>query len=127
MDSTRQTIMIVDDEEDILSIIQKALEKYGFKVLAFSDSTKALDSFMFDPAPFVLVIGDIRMPGMNGLELSEKIWSIRPEMKVLFMTAYLVEEMNLQNGTLYKRDIIQKPFTIQKICDEVKLRLPATS
>ncbi|HEV8404326.1 MAG TPA: response regulator [Nitrososphaera sp.] len=119
--------MIVDDEEDKLRIIQRALEKYGFKVLALADSVKALDSFMSAPGSFVLVITDIRMPGMNGLELSEKIWSVRPEMKVLFMTTYLAEEMNAKNRALHKRDIIQKPFTIQRICDEVKLRLPATS
>jgi len=118
--------MVVDDEEDILRLIQKALEKYGFAVEALSDSMKALDFYMSSPDSYVLIITDMRMPGMNGLELSEQIWAVRPSMKILFMTAYFAEELNAKNRIIYKRDIVQKPFSLQRICDEVKLRLPAT-
>lgn len=64
---------------------------------------------------------------MNGLELSEKLWSIKPMAKILFMTAFLSEDMSIRGRTIYKRDIVEKPFTIQRICNEVKLRLPETS
>jgi DNA-binding NtrC family response regulator len=118
--------MVVDDEADILHIIQKALEKYGFAVEGYTDSRKALESFTTRPDVYALVISDIRMPGMSGLVLSEKMWSIRPNLKILFMTAYLPEEINIMHDAIYKRDIIEKPFNIHTICDQVKMRLPAS-
>lgn len=120
-------IMIVDDEVDILHVIQKALEKYGFAVEGYTDPRKALESFIARPAAYALVITDIRMPGINGLDLSERMWSIRPNLKILFMTAYLAEEINVMNDAIYKRDIIEKPFNIRTICDQVKMRLPANT
>jgi len=121
-----QRIMVVDDERDILEIIYRALQKYGLRVDAYSDPRKAIQSFKAAPNSYALVITDIRMPGINGLELAEQVWAIREETKILFMTAYLAEEINIQRRTMHKRDIIEKPFTIKTICDQVKLRLPPT-
>ena len=120
--------MVVDDEQDILWIVQRALQKYGFIVEAYSDPLKALESFASSPLDYVLIITDVRMPGMNGFQLAERIRAIQSGTKILFMTAFLAEEINVNNRTtVHKRDIVEKPFTVKTICDQVKLRLPATS
>ena len=123
-----QRIMVADDEQDILWIVQRALQKYGFIVEAYSDPLKALESFASSPLDYVLIITDVRMPGMNGFQLAERIRAIQSGTKILFMTAFLAEEINVNNRTtVHKRDIVEKPFTVKTICDQVKLRLPATS
>lgn len=119
-----RVIMVVDDEPDIATVIQKALKKYNLEVEPFNDPKQALDSFRAHPSGYALVITDIRMPGMSGIELADHIWKVRPEIKVLFMTAYLREVDNTLIPAVHKKNIIEKPAQIQKICDEVKLRLP---
>ena len=120
-------IMVVDDEQDILWIVQRALRKYGFRVEAYSNPSKALESFRLSPKDYILVIADVRMPGMNGFQLAQNMRALREELKILFMTAYLAEEMNISGGiAINKKDIVEKPFSVKTICDQVKLRLPET-
>jgi CheY-like chemotaxis protein len=118
-------IMVIDDEQDILSIIERALKKYGYTIEAFSSPVKALESFMSNPSQYDLVITDIRMPGLSGLELAQRVRQMRQDLKILFMTAYMAEEIRygLPGNMIYKRDVIEKPFNIGRICDEVRLRL----
>lgn len=123
------TIMVVDDERDILSLIESVLKKYHYIVEAYSDPLKALASYLRNPSRYILIITDIRMPGLTGIELSEKIWQQDPKKKIIFMTAYLAEEYRQTQlrGAISKRDIVEKPFSLERICDEVRLRLPVNT
>ena len=124
-------IMLVDDEEDILNIVQKYLQKWGFVVEAFSDSIVALEHFKAKPDYYHLLLTDIRIPGMTGIELASRITETKPGVPIVFMTAYETDGVELPVTTaaagstnIIKRDdIVKKPFRLVEICTAVKKQL----
>ena len=79
-------VMIVDDEQDITTIFKIGLENNEFVVTTFNDPLEALSKFR--PRLYDLLILDIRMPGMNGFQLYQKIREIDNKVKVCFLTAF---------------------------------------
>jgi DNA-binding response OmpR family regulator len=86
MQRRKYRIMIVDDEQDITSMFKIGLERNEFIVTTFNDPFEAL--FQFRPGIYDLAIIDIRMPGMNGFELYQKINDRDSNVKVCFLTAF---------------------------------------
>ena len=78
--------MIVDDEQDITTIFKIGLEKNEFIVDTFNDPLEALSNFR--PRMYDLLILDIRMPGINGFQLYQKIRDLDNKVKVCFLTAF---------------------------------------
>jgi len=78
--------LIVDDESDITLSLKLGLEQYGFRVSAYNDPGLALSEFK--AGLYDLLIADIRMPGMSGLELYEKTKQIDDRIEVCFITAF---------------------------------------
>jgi two-component system, OmpR family, response regulator ChvI len=86
--SKKKKILLVDDEQDITSSLKIGLEDNGFSVDIFNDAILALSNFkagMYD-----LILLDVKMPQINGFELSEKIREIDSKVKACFITAYEV-------------------------------------
>lgn len=75
------TVLLVDDEEDILAVAKKMLENAGYNIHAFSDPLAALDHIAAGCKDCVITVSDIRMSELSGLELVKKIKQLRPEMK----------------------------------------------
>ncbi|HYD90004.1 MAG TPA: response regulator [Flavobacterium sp.] len=121
--------MIVDDEPDLLRMVELYLKTWKFDVEAFNDPFKALDYFQKNPYLFSLVLTDIRMPQMSGIELAKKIMQIKPDIKIILMTAYQVDSIDLKgNLPIVKyEDILKKPFRLVEICGAVKKQLQIAS
>jgi DNA-binding NtrC family response regulator len=83
--SGKRTILLVDDEPDVLFAVRLALEKGGFEVHAYENPEKALKDYR--PGAYDLLIIDIKMPFMNGLELGTKMRMLDPRAKICFLTA----------------------------------------
>jgi CheY-like chemotaxis protein len=66
------SILLVDDEPDIATVLKQSLEKLGFQVFAFTDPLVALEHFQIDSKEYGLVMSDLRMPAMNGYEFVKK-------------------------------------------------------
>jgi two-component system, cell cycle sensor histidine kinase and response regulator CckA len=81
-------VLFVDDEEILVDMGRDMLEGLGYQVTATTDSTRALEIFCAAPERFELVITDMTMPGMTGVELSRKILSIRPQLPIILCTGY---------------------------------------
>src|SRR5438105_250252 len=102
---------LVDQIAEIPGVISvegvyEAFERYELYFDMFSDPNRALQAFAKAPHGYALIVVDIRMPGMNGVELAMRIRQICPDIQVLFMTAYLAEEMHtVPEGSIYKKDI----------------------
>ena len=117
--SGKQTLLIVDDEQDILDIMRDSLENQGYKVFATGDSTVAIDIYRRIFHEVALVITDIVMPGIDGRELIRQIKVINPDVKVLAIsgyTKYVGEKEDI-------RDIdgfLQKPFESYYLLSVVK-------
>jgi PleD family two-component response regulator len=86
--SSSFNILLIDDDEDILFTFRTIMEGEGYQLTSFSDPYYALDHFAkMDPYHYDLVLMDIRMPGINGIQLYSKIKVMNPDIKVLFLSA----------------------------------------
>ena len=111
----------MDDESNITSSFEYGLEQYGFSVSTYNDPYLALSDFK--AGLFHLLLADIRMPGMSGLELYEKIKQIDHGIEVCFITAF--DEYYGQLGKAFpkldlKRCYLVKPISISDLAERVK-------
>ena len=83
-----ERIMVVDDEESIVSLTKAALTNLGDTVTGITSGTEALEKFNANPASFDLVITDQTMPDLTGAELAQEILTIRPDMPIILCTGY---------------------------------------
>jgi two-component system response regulator ChvI len=113
-------IMLVDDEKDVLYSFNAALINNGYHVQAFSDSQEALECFA-QGSHFDLVILDLRMPGLNGLELYTKLKAINSDVKILFLSALdVVPELVSILPDVKQDDILRKPVATEDFINAVK-------
>jgi two-component system, cell cycle sensor histidine kinase and response regulator CckA len=115
-----QTVLLVDDEDLLLTMGQTILSSYGYRVLIANSGQKALDILSGDKAKVDLVVTDMVMPSMSGRELIEHIRQLSPEMRVLCTSGY-VWPAGQELETAY----LQKPFTSQELLIKVKQALVA--
>ena len=111
-------ILIVDDEARILLLLQSLLKANGYDVVTAKDGNSALDAVKSDT--FDLVITDLRMSPMDGLELFKEIKKLQPDLPVILLTAYASVETAieaLKNGAF---DYLSKPFKVDEMLDIVK-------
>jgi len=114
-----QAILFVDDEADIVSANCRMLEEYGYKVLAAKSSDDALAIFARNGQSIDVVVTDIMMPGMNGMELIRKLKKIAPEIKVI-ATSGLGRNMGgspqaAEMESLNVINFLRKPYTVQNL------------
>jgi signal transduction histidine kinase/CheY-like chemotaxis protein len=110
-----QTVLLVDDEDLLLTMGQTILSAYGYRVLTANNGQKALDMLTQNDLAVDLVITDMVMPVISGRELVERIRQIAPDLKVLCTSGY-VWPASQQPGS----DYLQKPFTSQDLLLKVK-------
>jgi DNA-binding NtrC family response regulator len=102
------TVLIVDDEPVMQSLLEKILAREGYKILIAGDGAAALE--MLEKEPVSLVLSDIKMPGMNGFELLKEIKTRYPGTGVIIMTAY-GDTFTVKDALLLGADeYITKPF-----------------
>lgn len=105
------TILVVDDEASILALVRTMLWRAGYTVLEASDGEQALRVAAEHAAPIQILLTDVLMPDMNGLELAEKFTSVRPEAKILYMTGYRDKVVVESTGRPVRDSpLIRKPF-----------------
>jgi CheY-like chemotaxis protein len=117
------TIMVVDDEPDVLATINSFLLHDGrYNVEAFSDPYRALQTFArSQPRHFDLIILDIRMPSMNGIQLYQRLKAIDPHIKVIFLTALdAAEELVSVLEGLRSVDVMKKPIGKRHFLQRIK-------
>ncbi len=115
-----ETILVVEDQADMLEIAKMTLEKYGYKVLTAGEPGEALLLAEAYPQTIHLLVTDVIMPTMNGRELSDKMAEFKPGIETLFMSGYTANELAPQgilNGTV---QFIQKPFTPYAFAKKVR-------
>ena len=116
----RKKILIVDDDTDITLTFKTALDKYGFEVEAYNDPVLALSNFK--PHLYDLLLIDIRMPDMNGFELSQKIRKRDRSVKICFITAFEVYYKALleEYPNMDLKCFIKKPVMIDDLIKRIE-------
>jgi PAS domain S-box-containing protein len=114
------TVLLVDDEDSVRSVVRSMLERSGYSVLAATDGIEALQLSAGYKAPIHLLITDMMMPRMHGKELSERLGLLRPDMRVLFISGYADDQI-IDRGLLDPRmQFIQKPFSLAELLTKVR-------
>jgi CheY-like chemotaxis protein len=114
-----QTILLVEDDLATRTALQTLLKTYGFRVLMASNGVEALSILEYETSRVVLVISDIVMPKMGGMEMYNHIRQRWPTIKVLFMTGHPLDSANqamLEAGQVHW---LQKPFAIQEFSQTI--------
>jgi DNA-binding response OmpR family regulator len=92
MSISNPSVLVVDDEEELVELYSKFLEVGGFNCMYFTDPNAAIDNFAKNFNSYSLVITDLRMPGLDGLELTRRLRIYNKTVKILLITGFLVEE-----------------------------------
>jgi DNA-binding NtrC family response regulator len=113
-------LLIVDDDSDIASLIRTSLDKVGLIACSFTDPIMALEEFKSHYYNSDLLLSDIKMPTMNGYELVQQVKKIKPNIKVLIMSAFVID-VNLAKNFLQSGvdAFIEKPFSLIKLQKQV--------
>ena len=114
----KRLVAIVDDEKDIIVLFRDALQRIkGISIFAFTNPLMALEHFTINKEQYVLVISDLRMPSLNGLELVKKIKDLNPLSRTILMTAFEIDDKLFQEYS--KKEIInaflQKPIRLDDL------------
>ena len=119
------TILLVEDESNLRSLVREYLEKQGYTVLEAGNGVAAIEVANAHPT-IHLLLTDVVMPEMRGSELANRLSSLRPELRVLYMSGYTDHDLT-QNSKLGKDIILlQKPFNLAVLKDKVKEALEKT-
>jgi DNA-binding NtrC family response regulator len=120
--NNNKSILVVDDENDIVNLIKQSLQINVLKVSAFTDPIMALEDFKVNGQTCSLILSDIRMPGMNGYEFVKKVKKINSKVKVILMTAFEINDKEFHNllPDVKVDGFLQKPFSIQQLNNVVE-------
>jgi PAS domain S-box-containing protein len=112
-----ERILYLDDEQSLVILAKRMLERMGYHVTGFNDAQDALEAFTAAPQDFDLVLTDLSMPGMSGMDVSRQILQIRPDIPVLLATGYVRTEDVEEARAIGIREVIWKPQTIGEMGD----------
>jgi PAS domain S-box-containing protein len=110
----RERILFVDDEKPLVDLGKGMLEPLGYSVTIKTNSLEALETFRAQPDAFDLIITDVTMPGMTGIELAKEVMTIRPDIPIILCTGFseLIDEKQAKEMGI--REFVMKPFVIGK-------------
>jgi DNA-binding NtrC family response regulator len=123
LSSSAHSILVVDDELDIVLIFKQALSRRGYTVFGFTDPLLALEHFKVNSADYGLVITDVRMPRMSGFELAANVKAIKPDAKVVLMSAFEVSDLEFSMPTVKINDFLRKPVDVKTLVRRVKVAM----
>ncbi len=116
-----ESILVVEDEPALRNVIRRVLESAGYKVQLATSPGEAL-SFCEEPGVGIdLVLTDVVMPGMSGIQLAERLAKLRPHLKVLFMSGY--SEESIERHAIPAHRLLRKPFDRQALTQKVRAAL----
>jgi PAS domain S-box-containing protein len=122
-----ETVLLVEDEDDVRRVGVRILKSCGYAVLQASSGTQALEVAAAHPGPIDILVTDVVMPGMNGRELATAFARMRPDTKVLYLSGYtdhaIVQDGRLEPGLAF----LQKPFTPDALARKMRAVLDAAS
>ncbi len=114
-------LLIVDDEAPLLSLLQRYLARLGYEVDAASSAEEALDRFAPAPEKYACVLTDLKLPGMGGEELVERMRELRPGLPALISSGLPYQPRSAATG------FVQKPYLPAMLAEELERLLRKTS
>jgi DNA-binding NtrC family response regulator len=114
-------LLVVDDDVDIVEVLKMGLLKNRFLVNAFTNPEEALQSFKSNAESYCLVVSDIRMPALSGIQLARKVKEVNPNVKVVLMTSFEIRDSEF--STIFSSTsvdgFVQKPIGIKDLTNKI--------
>jgi two-component system, cell cycle response regulator CpdR len=120
---TMARILLAEDDNDLRRFLVKALEKAGHKVTAFGEGASAFEEIK--QTTFDLLLTDIVMPEMDGIELARRAAELDPALKIMFITGFAAVALNPDSKAPKEAKILSKPFHLRDLVDEVNRMMAA--
>ena len=115
-----EKILVVDDEAAIVKMEQKMLERLGYRITVRTGSIDALEAFKANPDSFDLVLTDMTMPNMTGVQLAGEIKKIRPDMPVILCTGFSYQINDIKSKALGIQGFVMKPVVKKEIAQTIR-------
>jgi two-component system cell cycle response regulator CpdR len=110
-------ILLAEDDEDMRRFLVRALENAGYHVVSFANGLDAYHRLKEEP--FHLLLTDIVMPEMDGIELARKAAELDPDLKIMFITGFAAVALNPDNKAPKEAKILSKPFHLKDLVGEI--------
>jgi len=121
------TVLVVDDDLPVRLIVRRVLEDGGHAVRVAASGYHAIEAIQAAPDSFGLVVSDVRMPGMSGLDLALEVRRSWPDLPVLLMSAYDPPELGSSHADLANVPLLRKPFSNDDLLRLVSALLPSAT
>ncbi len=105
-----ETILVVEDEPLVRSLTATVLQQYGYQVLIAENATEAMDIFQVHKNSIDLLLTDVVMPGISGVEFSKEVEMQKPDIKIIFMSGYVDNKLNVTGIAESSHPFLKKPF-----------------
>ena len=116
----QETVLVVEDEEGVRTLVRDILEQSGYRVLEASHGAQAIEISERHPGPIHLFLTDVVMPEMGGRELVQRLGVLRPASRVLFMSGYTANAVVHRGALESETEFLQKPFTAATLARKVR-------
>lgn len=121
--SKMHRILLAEDDDDMRKFLVKALENAGYEVVSFGNGVEAFDRLKEEP--FTLLLTDIVMPEMDGIELARRAADLDPDLKIMFITGFAAVALNPDNQAPKDAKVLSKPFHLRDLVSEIERMLAA--
>jgi len=119
-------ILYLDDDETLVFLVSRLLERRGYRVSSFVVQEQALSAVRANPGAYALLLTDFNMPGMSGLDVAREALAIASQLNVAVASGYITEELQAQAQAIGVREVIFKTDAVEDFCDVVgRLIAPA--
>lgn len=123
MGEPMRSILLAEDDDSMRRFLEKALERAGYHVSAYANGAEAYEGLK--EQPYTLLLTDIVMPEMDGIELAKKAAAIHPEMKIMFITGFAAVALQPDEQAPRESRVLSKPIHLKDLVREVDRMLAA--
>ena len=120
---TISRILLAEDDDSMRGFLVRALKKAGYDVIAFPNGEEAFERLKSEPC--TLLLTDIVMPKMDGIELARRASELDPDLKIMFITGFAAVVLNSDNSAPKDARVLSKPFHLKDLVREVDRLLTA--
>lgn len=117
--SPQRHILYLDDDDTLVFLVRRLLERRGYKVTAVTDQEEAIAAVRNQPDGFDLVMTDFNMPGMSGLDVARAVLAINPDLPVAVASGYISDELETQAREVGVREVVFKTDAVDAFCEVV--------
>ena len=112
-------VVYIDDDETMMLVASRLLQRAGYRVSAFNDARAALEAVREAPLRFDLVVTDFNMPGCSGLEVASELAFLRPDLPVIISSGHLTEDLRIRAAAIGVRSLLEKENSFDQLCPTV--------